>query len=70
MGSTQKKAVLRMHDGNCLSGYLPAAGFIRRSASPDVLELLAQHEIAVTINTNATILNDRVVPFRELPKNG
>src|SRR5438132_9384122 len=28
----------------------------------DVLELLAQHEIAVTINTNATILNDRVVP--------
>jgi hypothetical protein len=40
MGSTQKKAVLRMHDGSCLSGYLPAGGFIRRSASPDVLELL------------------------------
>lgn len=40
MGSTQKKAVLRMHDGNCLSGYLPPAGFIRRSASPDTLELL------------------------------
>jgi hypothetical protein len=40
MGSTQKKAVLRMHDGNCLSGYLPAAGFIRRSVSPEVLELL------------------------------
>src|SRR6202021_252358 len=40
MGSTQKKAVLRMHDGSCLSGYLPAAGFLRRSASPDALELL------------------------------
>jgi hypothetical protein len=44
MGSTQKKAVLRMHDGNCLSGYLPAAGFIRRSvsvgANQDALELL------------------------------
>src|SRR5882757_11397577 len=40
MGSTQKKAVLRMHDGNCLSGYLPAAGFIRRGASPDAIELL------------------------------
>jgi hypothetical protein len=40
MGSTQKKAVLRMHDGSCLSGYLPASGFIRPSASPDVLELL------------------------------
>jgi hypothetical protein len=44
MGSTQKKAVLRMHDGNCLSGYLPAAGFIRRGvsvgANPDAIELL------------------------------
>jgi len=40
MGSTQKKAVLRMHDGNCLSGYLPAAGFIRRSVSPEMIELL------------------------------
>ena len=40
MGSTQKKAVLRMHDGSCLSGYLPAAGFLRRSTSPDALELL------------------------------
>lgn len=40
MGSTQKKAVLRMHDGSCLSGYLPAAGFLRRSAQPDTLELL------------------------------
>jgi hypothetical protein len=40
MGSTQKKAVLRMHDGSCLSGYLPAAGFLRRSAAPDALELL------------------------------
>jgi hypothetical protein len=40
MGSTQKKAVLRKHDGNCLSGYLPAGGFIRRGASPDTLELL------------------------------
>jgi hypothetical protein len=40
MGSTQKKAVLRMHDGSSLSGYLPAAGFLRRSAAPDTLELL------------------------------
>ena len=29
-----------MHDGNCLSGYLPATGFIRRSVSPEMLELL------------------------------
>jgi hypothetical protein len=29
-----------MHDGNCLSGYLPAAGFIRRGVSPEMLELL------------------------------
>lgn len=28
----------------------------------DVLELLSQHEIAVTLNTNATLLTDRVVP--------
>ena len=44
MASTQKKAVLRMHDGNWLAGYLPAAGFIRRGAPagavPDALELL------------------------------
>jgi hypothetical protein len=44
MASTQKKAVLRMHDGNWLAGYLPAAGFIRRGLSPgpnpDALELL------------------------------
>jgi hypothetical protein len=44
MGSTQKKAVLRMHDGNCVPGYLPAASFIRRGVSvgshPDMLELL------------------------------
>jgi hypothetical protein len=40
MASTQKKAVLRMHDGNWLAGYLPASGFIRRAVSPDALELL------------------------------
>jgi hypothetical protein len=40
MGSTQKKAVLRMHDGNWLAGYLPAAGFIRRGVPPDTIELL------------------------------
>jgi molybdenum cofactor biosynthesis enzyme MoaA len=28
----------------------------------DVLDLLAQHEVAVTINTNATMLTGRVVP--------
>ncbi len=40
MSSTQKKAVLRMHDGNWLAGYLPATGFIRRAVSPDALEVL------------------------------
>ena len=40
MASTQKKAVLRMHDGNWLAGYLPATGFIRRAVSPDAIELL------------------------------
>src|SRR3984957_2682160 len=44
MASTQKKAVLRMHDGNWLAGYLPATGFIRRGISPGpnpaALELL------------------------------
>ena len=40
MGSTQKKAVLRMHDGSWLAGYLPAAGFTRQAASPGSLELL------------------------------
>jgi hypothetical protein len=40
MASTQKKAVLRMHDGNWVGGYLPASGFIRRAVSPDALELL------------------------------
>jgi uncharacterized protein DUF6982 len=40
MASTQKKAVLRMHDGNWLAGYLPSTGFIRRAVSPDALELL------------------------------
>jgi hypothetical protein len=43
MASTQKKAILRMHDGNWLAGYLPAAGFIRRAGvgtQPDALELL------------------------------
>jgi hypothetical protein len=40
MGSTQKKAVLRMHDGSWLAGYLPASGFVRRGAPPDAIELL------------------------------
>ena len=40
MSSTQKKAVLRMHDGNWLAGYLPATAFIRRAVSPDALEVL------------------------------
>jgi hypothetical protein len=40
MNSTQKKAVLRMHDGNWLAGYLPAAGFVRRGVSPDALEMI------------------------------
>jgi hypothetical protein len=40
MASSQKKAVLRMHDGNWLAGYLPATGFIRRAVALDALELL------------------------------
>jgi hypothetical protein len=40
MASTQKKAVLRMHDGNWLAGYLPPTCFIRRAVSPDALEVL------------------------------
>jgi hypothetical protein len=39
MGSTQKKAVLRMHDGSWLAGYLPSAGFTR-PGTPGTLELL------------------------------
>jgi len=53
MGSTQKKAVLRMHDGNCMSGYLPAAGFIRRSVSPELIELLdlSAHRQAIPLSS-------------------
>jgi hypothetical protein len=42
MGSTQKKAVLRMHDGSWLAGYLPPVGFVRRAAAahPEGIELL------------------------------
>jgi hypothetical protein len=40
MGSTQKKAVVRMHDGSWLAGYLPPAGFVRRGTSPEAIELL------------------------------
>ena len=52
MASTQKKTVLRMHDGNWLAGYLPAAGFIRRGVSPglhpDALELLDPAGLLIT----------------------
>jgi hypothetical protein len=43
MGSTQKKAVLRMHDGNWLAGYLPPAGFIRQGAL-ELLDLSARRQ--------------------------
>jgi hypothetical protein len=43
MGSTQKKAVLRMHDGNWLAGYLPPAGFIRQGAV-ELLDLSARRQ--------------------------
>lgn len=43
MGSTQKKAVLRMHDGNWLAGYLPAMGFIRQGAV-ELLDLTARRQ--------------------------
>ena len=43
MGSTQKKAVLRMHDGNWLAGYLPGAGFTRQGAI-ELLDLAARRQ--------------------------
>jgi hypothetical protein len=43
MGSTQKKAILRMHDGNWLAGYLPVAGFIRQGAI-ELLDLSARRQ--------------------------
>lgn len=41
MGSTQKKAVLRMHDGSWLAGYLPPMGFTRQGAV-ELLDLSAR----------------------------
>jgi hypothetical protein len=43
MGSTQKKAILRMHDGNWLAGYLPAAGFLRQG-TVELLDLSARRQ--------------------------
>jgi hypothetical protein len=43
MGSTQKKAVLRMHDGSWLAGYLPAAGFTRQG-NVELLDLSARRQ--------------------------
>lgn len=43
MGSTQKKAILRMQDGSWLAGYLPAAGFIRAGAV-ELLDLSARRQ--------------------------
>ncbi len=43
MGSTQKKAVLRMHDGSWLAGYLPPAGFTRQG-SIELLDLSARRQ--------------------------
>ena len=43
MGSTQKKAVLRMHDGSWLAGYLPPAGFTRQGAV-ELLDLSARRQ--------------------------
>ncbi|MGA9717651.1 MAG: hypothetical protein WBQ79_05160 [Acidobacteriaceae bacterium] len=43
MGSTQKKAVLRMHDGSWLAGYLPAAGFTRQG-NVELLDLEARRQ--------------------------
>ena len=45
MGSTQKKAILRMHDGSWLAGYLPAAGFTRQgSRMRELLDLAARRQ--------------------------
>ena len=43
MGSTQKKAVLRMHDGSLLAGYLPPAGFTRQQ-TVELLDLSAHRQ--------------------------
>ena len=43
MGSAQKKAVLRMHDGSWLAGYLPPAGFTRQGAV-ELLDLSARRQ--------------------------
>lgn len=43
MGSAQKKAVLRMHDGSLLTGYLPPAGFTRQGAV-ELLDLSARRQ--------------------------
>jgi hypothetical protein len=43
MGSTQKKAILRMHDGNWLAGYLPPTGFLRHGAV-ELLDLSARRQ--------------------------
>ena len=43
MTSAQKKAILRMHDGNWLAGYLPAAGFARQGAI-ELLDLSARRQ--------------------------
>jgi hypothetical protein len=43
MGGGQKKAILRMHDGNWLAGYLPPAGFTRQGGV-EVLDLSARRQ--------------------------
>ncbi len=43
MSGTQKKAILRMHDGSWLAGYLPAAGFTRAGAL-ELLDLSAHRQ--------------------------
>jgi len=42
MGSSQKKAILRLHDGSWLSGYLPAYGFVRNGV--EFLDLSARQQ--------------------------
>ena len=50
MGSTQKKAILRMHDGNWVAGYLPATGFLRQGAV-ELLDLSARRQSVARISS-------------------
>ena len=43
MSNTQKKTILRLHDGSWMAGYLPVAGFLRQGAV-ELLDLAARRQ--------------------------